>query len=180
MGYENGKIYKIISLNTGNMYIGSTTQTLTQRYAHHRCMNNKYKLKKCNAYCTSYEVINDGKSRIKLIENFACKSQKELRAREGYFIKNLDCVNIVTPGISSHESKHKYYYNNTDKIQTYSKKYYEKNKDKIKQYQKTKMQNWKKIKNVCVCGGKYTNRHKSAHLKTKKHKNYMEKLNYAQ
>ena len=44
-----------------------------------------------------------------------------------------------------------------------NKQYRDNNKDKINK------------KNICGCGGKFTNSNKSMHYKTKKHLNYLEK-----
>jgi hypothetical protein len=63
----------------------------------------------------------------------------------------------------------KEYYNvNKGKI----KQYYNLNKEKIKKYyilNKEKLQ----TKYVCECGGSYTNCHKSQHMKSLKHDNYI-------
>ena len=69
------------------------------------------------------------------------------------------------------ESKQKQEYGqvNKEKIAKQKKKYREKNEEIIKER--------KNKKNTCECGGKYTNSHKSIHLKTIKHTDwYMEQV----
>ncbi len=45
MDYKNSKIYRIVCNETGETYIGSTTQTLTKRLSKHK-ENFKYLQKK--------------------------------------------------------------------------------------------------------------------------------------
>jgi len=63
------------------------------------------------------------------------------------------------------EKLKQYYANNKEKIAQQKKEHYEKNKAKINQ------------KFNCECGGKYTHSHKPKHLKTNKHKKYLENRN---
>ena len=56
--YQNGKIYAIRSHQTTDIYIGSTTQSLSVRFGEHK---RKYKLwinSKVN-YITSYEIASN-------------------------------------------------------------------------------------------------------------------------
>jgi hypothetical protein len=46
--------------------------------------------------------------RIELIEEFPCENKMELNAREGYYIRTLDCVNKVIPGRTQKESNKKW------------------------------------------------------------------------
>ena len=41
--YHNGKIYKIVDVGYNKCYIGSTTETLSRRMAHHKCSFKHYK-----------------------------------------------------------------------------------------------------------------------------------------
>ena len=75
--YTNGKIYKISSRETSKIYIGSTTQKLSDRLTKHRnCIKAKTK-------CSSIEIINYPDATITLIENYPCNTKKELEIREG-------------------------------------------------------------------------------------------------
>ena len=84
--YEKGKIYKIISDQTNNIYIGSTIQHyLCTRFAGHIRSYNIWKLKG-GSYITSYELIELGDAQIILLENYNCDSKDQLRQREQYYI----------------------------------------------------------------------------------------------
>ena len=58
--YNNGKIYTIRSPNTDKYYIGSTCNTLTNRFMSHKSPSNK---------CESKEIIDLGEAYIELLEN---------------------------------------------------------------------------------------------------------------
>lgn len=75
--YQNGKIYKLTSRETSKIYIGSTTQKLSDRLTKHRnCI-------KAQSKCSSIEIINYPDATITLIENYPCNNRKELEIREG-------------------------------------------------------------------------------------------------
>jgi hypothetical protein len=59
------------------------------------------------------------------------------------------------------EQRQKYYQNNKEKFTEYNKVYQSKNRHKINE------------KFTCVCGGKFTRAHKSRHLLSKIHLNYL-------
>ena len=95
--YNNGKIYKIISNKTNDIYIGSTTGALSRVLVNHR---HGYKLYKQNKgiYWDSIAILKHDTdqyyySKIILIETFPCKSRDELLAREQYWIEQLPCIN---------------------------------------------------------------------------------------
>lgn len=96
--YENGKIYMIVSSHTDKIYIGSTCNTMSERLITHLKDYRQY-IKKKKAYCTSYDIIKLGDYDIKLLENYPCDTDDELKFREAeYIIDNLDiCVNKQIP-----------------------------------------------------------------------------------
>tara|TARA_R110002153_G_scaffold48412_1_gene136534 strand:+ start:68 stop:499 length:432 start_codon:yes stop_codon:yes gene_type:complete len=83
---DNISIYKI-TCETGKIYYGSTKRTLKQRLYNHIMVKD----------CTSRDFINP---KIELLETCKKENQKE---REGYYIKNFECVNIRTPGRTKKE-----------------------------------------------------------------------------
>lgn len=115
MGYEAGKIYKIVG--SGLTYYGSTKDTLEVRLGNHKCYNNK---------CSSKQIIDLGDYEMILIELYPCNSRLELETREGYYIKNNECINKVIAG----RTKKDYYNNNINKIIEKRKQYYIDNKIK--------------------------------------------------
>ncbi len=132
VNYNNGKIYKIIDNTNGNIYIGSTTkQYLSQRLAGHvsdykNFINNKYH------FVTSFTIIENNDYTIELIELYPCGSKDELHAREGYHIRNNECVNRIIVGRTPKE----YFEDNKDTIREYTRAYCDNNKDKIREYMK--------------------------------------------
>ena len=56
MDYKNGKIYTIRSHQTDEIYIGSTTQTLTKRLSKHKT-DYKYWKNGKQHYISSFELI---------------------------------------------------------------------------------------------------------------------------
>ena len=140
VNYQNGKIYMIMTENSNEIYIGSTTQTLKRRLKEHES-----RFRRGVKYYSSYEILKQGNYKIVLIKKFACNSLIELEAEETKFQKDLVCVNNRLARMTEEEKR---------------------------QYQK----HYKSEKFDCVCGGKYTRRHKSEHLKYKKHLDYLESI----
>ena len=151
VNYSLGKIYELVNtINRETIYIGSTCNTLSQRWRQHKlkvgdvkCRYRIYELIRC---------IGVDNVEILLIEQYPCSSKIELNMREGYFIKLLKPVgNCQVAGAmydefgvkNVNDYLMKYRENNKDKI----KGYYEKNKDRIREYQRKYRENNKdKIK----------------------------------
>jgi len=81
------------------------------------------------------------------------------------------------------EGQKKYYYYNKEDIIKRSKDYYKNHKEELKEVRKAYMKEYlvrKKMevneKVSCECGGRYTKRNKSTHMKTKKHQDYVSNL----
>ena len=129
VNYKLGKIYKLVSNNTGKQYIGSSCQKkLCSRLTGHVNKSNK---------CISREIIEDGNYEIILIENFPCDSKDELHKRERYYIETLDCVNKVIPTrtqqeyyVANREQRKEYCKNNKEQIVKKKQEYYENNRGK--------------------------------------------------
>lgn len=179
--YQEGKIYTIRSHQTNKYYIGSTTQPLAKRLFGHKSNYSKYMEGKFKSNLTSFEIIKLNDYYIELFENYPCNSKNELDKREGELIRlhKNECVNIVIPcrtkkqyTLDTKDIKREYDRNyrevNKDKKQECNRNYRENNKDKIKE-RKTLLIN-------CVCGSIIQHKHKASHLKTIKHKNYINSL----
>ncbi|MDR3598174.1 hypothetical protein [Clostridium sp.] len=149
-----GKIYKIYSDDSPNhpIYIGGTTQKmLSQRMAVHRYTYKKWIDNKSSSYYSSFEIFfkfGIERCKIKVIENYPCKTKKELGLREQYWIRKLSCVNKILPGRTCKEyynenkekilkNQRKYQSENIEKYKAYQKSYYEENREKMLEYQKT-------------------------------------------
>ena len=158
--YQNGKIYRITSLGTSDIYIGSTVSKLNKRLSDHIYYYNKYLNGNKRCYITSYEILKHGDYKIELIENYPCDNKEELHKKEQYYLyfyKDI-CVNKqkAYTGLTKIEydkqkyrdnkekilGRHKEYYeDNKDKLSEYKKEYYRLNKDKISEYNKEYRQN---------------------------------------
>ena len=124
--YQQGKIYQIVCLTTGDKYIGSTTQkTLAERLSGHVHDFKRWKIGKVN-FVTSFPIIEQGNYQIELLESSPCNSKDELNARESHYIRTIKCVNkrIET------RTKKEYNFENKTKRAEYNKEWRIKNKSK--------------------------------------------------
>lgn len=139
--YQNGKIYKIICNVTGDVYVGSTIKILKKRLCQH-----KSHAKKTRNIC-SYIIIDRGDYKIELIEDYPCNNSKELRKREGYYQKEIDCINKRIAGRDckgwrEDNKEHlkikrkQYCIDNVESIAEYQKEYSKNNKEKLSKYNK--------------------------------------------
>jgi hypothetical protein len=160
--YQNGKIYKIISYQTDDIYIGSTCELLCKRLASHKADFKSWNYGK-QKYITSYELLKYEDHQIILIENYPCNSKEELTAREAYHIRNTKCVNKFIPCRTMKE----YYEDNKEHLKQYNLEYKEKNKYVIKQYRIQKY--------ICECGRELSIDSKSKHKKSKHHIDHLNK-----
>jgi hypothetical protein len=101
----------------------------------------------------------ENKEEIKLKKKKYRENNKEHLKQKSkeYYLDNKEIIN---------QKKKKYQEDNKEEIKLKNKKYRENNKEKIKLKKNQKIN--------CECGGRYTNCHKSRHLKTKKHKKWEE------
>ena len=134
-----GRIYKITSINTDKIYIGSTSKSLTERLERHEYNYKAFQNGKTNNV-KSFEILEKENYEIQLLEEIEYDAKTELLEREGYYIKKHRdiCVN-------------KYIAGRTDK-----------------QYKKDNAQ-YINQKLECVCGGRFTRSNKICHEKSKKH-----------
>jgi len=129
VNYKNGKIYKLFSYDNDLVYVGSTTQALSERLGKHKCPSNKA--------CSKILFENSNNVKIELIENCECDNIEQLHRLEGEYIRRLDCVNKNIPGRTDKE----YREDNKEQLKEYSKEWYENNKEHLKQYMKEYSEN---------------------------------------
>lgn len=84
--YSKGKIYKITSGKTDRLYIGSTALELKARFRGHKATHREL-LKGKHHNSTSALILMYDDAKIELVENYACKSRRELEQREKYYIE---------------------------------------------------------------------------------------------
>lgn len=177
--YEKGQIYKIVGVGYNKCYIGSTTEKFSLRMARHR---SSYKLyldgkKKKSCITKSFELFDEyGTENCKIIwlEDYPCNSRKELEAREGYYIKNTECVNRYIAG----RTQEQWVKDNKELRNSYQKKYYDKNKticqDRTNKYKANNQEHIKEYRK------EYFKRYKEKHcdeIKNKKKEYYEAKKN---
>ena len=106
-----GKIYKLVG--SGLTYYGSTKAPLGTRKSQHNCDYNNFLLGK-KGYITAYDIIEKGNDwDIELVEEV--EDIVNLLTREGFYIKNNECVNKRIAG----RTKQEYYEDNEEKIKAY-------------------------------------------------------------
>ena len=193
--YKNAKIYKIVDNTNGNIYIGSTCKKLCRRIAQHRA-NYKQYLNGKFSYITSFKILENGDYDIILIEEVKdCENKEQLRARERYYIENVECVNKRIEGRTAKEyyndnkvviaAKNKEHYEaNKDTINAKHREYYDVNKDVFHEKQsiyraenKDRINESKKIKYNCLCGSSVSKTNKAEHEKSEKHIQYCNENN---
>jgi len=65
----------------------------------HKLQNNK---------CCSKIILKRGDYSIELIEHYPCANKKEAHAREGFWIRNNECINKYVPGRTMKEYRQKH------------------------------------------------------------------------
>ena len=172
--YENGKIYKIVSVDYSKCYIGSTTESLKKRFERHR---GKYKdyLKGEADNTRAYWLFDEfgvENCKIELIENYPCNSREELERKEGEYIRNTDCMNKIIAGRTRQER----YKDENDYICFQKKIYRELHPEKR---QEEGRRRYEKIKDrlfetrLCGCGKYFTVHHIRRHEKSQYHQNWL-------
>jgi len=188
---NKGSIYKLY--NEHGTYYGSTITSLKKRFKiHHYDSNDKNK-----NHSSKILFQNNCIPKIELIEDVEFNNIQELRDREAYYIRNLECVNKVIPDRTRQEYIKQYNLINKEKIAHKNNEYREKNKKHISQIKKNWYKNNKeqllkqrkqyyinnkekfvcKEKITCECGSTIIKANISRHKKTKKHLINIQKLN---
>ena len=85
-----GYIYKIKDNTNGDVYYGSTTQTVSRRITSHRSYYKAGRTK-----CSSSCILKNGDWSYFTVEKFEYDEKFQLRNREQTFIDNNECVNKV-------------------------------------------------------------------------------------
>lgn len=128
--FHYSKIYRITN-RAGDIYIGSTTQTLHSRFKSHKSSYRLY-LNGVGRRCTVYNLfdkLEDGEqAEIHLIENYRCENRSELLRREGHYIKLIvECCNKNIAG----RTKREHYLDNIEYFKQKNSNYYRNNKEQI-------------------------------------------------
>jgi hypothetical protein len=103
--YSKGKIYKIIDNTNGDIYIGSTCDSLKRRLQKHVAHIIEFYNNKKKYYYRSACIIMNGDYNIELIKDYSCNNKRELELEELNYIKNTICINLCGNALSSKEYK---------------------------------------------------------------------------
>jgi hypothetical protein len=125
--YTNGRIYIITDIGYNKCYYGSTIRSLSHRFSQHKSHYKLYKANKKNnvSLFILFDEYGIENCKIELVELFPCSNKIELLRREGYYIKNNDCINKLVAGRTQKESKE----DNKEYYQEYFKNHYQANKE---------------------------------------------------
>ena len=165
--FRNGKIYSIRNWVDDEIYVGSTTQTLSKRMERHR--GNLYS-EKCWNYRLYQKMRDIGKQHfyIELIEKYECNDIDELRKREGEWIRKIGTLNHLVAGRTKQEN----YIENRDRILAQQKEYADNHKAEKKEYDKEYHKNNKEKRSEQA---KERYEEKKDYIKEKTSQNYYKK-----
>ena len=171
--YANGKIYKLISNQTDDIYIGSTTQSLATRKSEHKSDYKRF-LNGTKPYMTSYELVKYDNIEIILIDYCVCNNKDELRKKEQEFIDSLKCVNKHYAFGKKDQTENnrrlnrERYIRKREEILEKDRIYKMNNKEKISERTKVLM--------TCECGATFRKDGRNRHLKSIKHQERMKQF----
>jgi hypothetical protein len=169
-----GRIYTLRSHQTTDIYIGSTTQTLSQRMTDHR-KNYKSYLNGTFAYITSYEILQYEDAYIELLFEGEFESKYALKQKEGKYQREMDCVNKHIAG----RTKQEYEEEHKEQKKESGKRYRNKHQYSIKQYfikNKETISKQRSTKIKCECGSTICKGDILKHKQTQKHQRFIQSL----
>jgi hypothetical protein len=148
---KTGRVYKVITRESNDIYLGSTFNELRYRLTNHKMDYKQYKNGGKTHYMSSYELFDNygvDNCKIVLIKEYSVCDRKHLMAYEQLWINKLKPINKTSSfrikwlyqKLYHKENKEillkkkrQYYQENKDRIKDRDKKYQEVNKDKIKE-----------------------------------------------
>jgi hypothetical protein len=162
-------------------YYGHTTDKIRRKIQHKYSCNNPNKY--YNSYVYQFIRENGGWENWSMIvvEEYPCENKNQAEVRERFWIETQQStLNKVIPTRTKQEwcEEHKeeilekrkqYYDEHKEEMLEKRKQYYDEHKEEIREQRNQPFD--------CECGGSYTNRHKSRHMKTQKHLKYLDNLN---
>ena len=96
--YENAKIYLIRNSFDDDIYVGSTTQSLSQRMEKHRSDAKSLGRKSNIKLYQKMKELGLENFYIELLEKCPCNDIEELRAKEGEWIRKIATLNAQVAG----------------------------------------------------------------------------------
>ena len=86
-------------------YIGPTIQPLSRRLGHHR---DTFETHPCSS-AIIFKTYGEENCKCELIENVPCEDKEQLKAREGFYIETMECVNKFIAGGKKSDWDKRYY-----------------------------------------------------------------------
>lgn len=166
---------EIINCECGNQYTFGNK---------HRHLQSKVHINYQNQLCGIIEPNLEPKMSEEEKKEILSQKQKEYREKNAEKIKEFKKKYNEENKEHIKEQTHNYYEKHKEEIKLKTKQYVEENKDKVKEYkdswyQKNKEKILEKQKQifVCDCGAQVRCSGKAEHLRSTKHKNYIDTLN---
>jgi len=125
-----GYIYKIYDNTNGNIYYGSTKESVSRRMTKHRNNYKRYIIEGKGNYTKSFDIFRNMDYSYSVVEKVEFNDKYELKTKERFYIENNECINKEIPNRTMKEY-------NQDKKEHY-KEWREKNKDRISEKRKKK------------------------------------------
>ena len=169
-----GSIYIIRSFQTDDVYYGSTTQMLCKRMASHR-QDSKCWLNDTGHYISSFDILHYDDAYIELVEEIEFQNKQELRAREGHYIRDNNCVNKVIPC----RTQKQYREEHMKDIQKWTKQNYVDNKKIILEKNKNYIENHKQERKEYMLSYREANKEKIKEQQKQADRRYKDKLKEA-
>lgn len=165
--YSKGKIYQILNNVDNDVYVGSTCVPLAKRLWKHkwefenrqfidRPLTNKMKLLGVDAFY------------IELVENTPCNSKEELRAREGFYIRQRGTLNKMTAGKTRKEWREEHRDYLKQKARAYYYQHHEEELQKRKERRDVNRTYMNETIQCDNCGAEVVRQGMSRHKKTNK------------
>ena len=163
--YANGKVYAIYNyIDPSLVYVGSTCQSLSKRLSKHRRDVNSKKSQTIPLYIKMREI---GKEHfyIELLEEYPCENKDQLRAREGYYIRDLGTLN----GKIEDRTRKEWEAQNQQYLKDYRKNRWIDKREEVTTFNKQRF--------TCECGVEMSNASKSRHQYSTRHQAYLNQQN---
>ena len=132
-----GFVYSLTSTETTDIYIGSTCQTINQRFSEHKAGYKKY-VENDGDWCWSFQIFSQCKLetvKINLLEEDSFENRVDLRKAEQKWMDLLgdNVINGIRAfdNLSKEDRYRIYYERNKDKMSEKAKRHYEKNREMI-------------------------------------------------
>jgi uncharacterized UPF0160 family protein len=138
---KTGRVYKIISTQGNECYVGSTFNTTRDRFKEHKKQYNEWQENKARSKTSSFNLFEKygfENCRMILIKEYEVCDREHLNVYETLWIKKLQAINEIEPagGLLKSQRKKQWYNNNKEKCLQKNKENYLANKSKIQQQQK--------------------------------------------